>query len=124
MGIHLYVQSPGTNLLCVYLCFASRFLSSSFVMSHVWGRPYIPFRVSTYTLPSVVSFLCRLYCLMTSSEMSHYFRLIYSYRIMGVFRQKLEMSIVTNMAPGVDITLFSMIFMSIILAFGEMSFPL
>ena len=57
MCLYLCVQSHGTILLWVYLCFASRFSSNSFIMSPDWGRPYMTFWVSTYMLPSVVAYL-------------------------------------------------------------------
>ena len=53
MGLHLGVQNPVTVLIWLYSCFASSFSSSSFTMSPSWGRTYMSFRVSTYTLPSI-----------------------------------------------------------------------
>ena len=86
MGLNLCVQIPDTILLWLYSCLANRFLSSSFTMIHAWGRPYTPFRISTYKLPSVVAFSYRLYSFMISSEMSHSFILRYSYLVMEVIR--------------------------------------
>ena len=77
MGLHLCVHSPGTIFPWVYSCFSNRFLSSSFAMSPAWGRPYTPFRIYTYTLPSGVAFLRSFYSSMILSGMSHSFSLRY-----------------------------------------------
>ena len=47
-------------------------------MSPDWGRPYMPFRISTYTILSGFAFSRRLYIVMISSGMSHSFSLRYS----------------------------------------------
>ena len=86
MALHLCVHSPRTSLLWVYFCLVISFLSSSFLMGPAWGRPYMPFRISAYTLPSVFPFSCRLYSFMIPSVMSHNFSLRYSYRAMVAFK--------------------------------------
>ena len=74
-GLHLCVHSPDNILLWVYSCFDNRFPSSSFSMSPAWGGLYMPFRISTYTLPSGVDFKCSLYSCMILSGIFHSFSL-------------------------------------------------
>ena len=45
----------------------------------------MPFRISTYTPPSVVALSSRLYILIVLSGMSHIFCLIYLYYVMVIF---------------------------------------
>ena len=79
MGLHFCVQSLGTILFLVYSFFDIRLPSISFEISTAWGRPCMPFRISMYTMPSVVAFSFRLYSYMVSSGMLHNFSLRYSY---------------------------------------------
>ena len=51
----------------VYVGGASTDVSFVWSRTPAWGRPYIPFRISKNTHPSVVTYCCKLYSRMNSS---------------------------------------------------------
>ena len=73
--------------------------------------------------PSLVIFLRSPYSTMTSSEISLRLRQMYSGRLSSVMRYKLDMSIVINLAPFVDITLLKISFQNNMSAVGVASSP-
>ena len=56
--------------------------------------------------PSFVDLVFKLECSTTSSGMSLNLRRTYSLRLSGVIRKRNLISVVKNLAPGVDMTLF------------------
>ena len=78
MVICLCVHSPANILNWVYSCYANRFSISLVTISPDWGRPYMFFFISMYTLPFCVVLSQILYSCMILSVMSYSFSLIYS----------------------------------------------
>ena len=122
-GRHFFFQSPGTNLLCWQPRLLSLFSRILLAGSPDCGNPYMPRLATIYTAPFASVFYLSLYSVMISSGMSLTCMWVYSGRFSGVMRQKLDISIVMNLAPFVDMKLLNRILADRISTVGVATSP-
>ena len=87
------------------------------------GKLYMPRLTTIYITPFASVFSLSFYSFMISSGMSLTCMQMYSGRFSGVMGKKLDISIVTNLAPFVDMTLLNRILATIISAVGVATSP-
>ena len=111
IGRHACFQNPGVYLNWVYLCCASRCLSTCGDRMPACGSPYTHFHHSTYKKHYGVAIYQSLYRSMIPSGISAILSRRYSKRVKGVFRYKILIYNVMNFGFSVEITMLSMSFM-------------